>query len=374
MLGSLSTAFNAASQMYKKNRPKTALEQAREMAMQSGDTAAAGAATAAMNKPKEKRPRVLGSSYGSFSTPEYQSLNWADAIKRAREQLAPMQDMARTNQGVIAQQQGNLLAQTLNARGQLTGGLMNQGSMNNAQRLMQGLGDTDRQYDAMSMDRAQGLIDADKENQYRQFQNALAEWQANRGAFEADRGYDFDREKFGYGQQRDIVADTQWGKSFNQSELQRQMQQREMLAGMLGVDPVTGKRTLQGTMSDRDYEINKGQLAISRMNAANGGGGGRSNSYNSLTKNQEFDFINESVADLGSAITSGAIKSREEAISKFAPYRDYLSKEAQQAIDSEINRLFPPKYTAEQQMGTMPNVAGGTRSNDPYWYMPGIFR
>lgn len=186
----------------------------------------------------------------SFKPQQMSTLGDADAITKARAIQQPMYEQERTNAGVIAQQQGDMLAQNLNARGLLGGGNEVQGRLNLAAGLQKALADNDTNYNAQSMQLAEQLKQARLQEINDSFQRQYQTHNVNEDARRFDVNQDY---KVG----RDAVLDKQFADELNAKALERAWRQREGLANMWGVDPVTGRPTQEKVNADRNYDINK---------------------------------------------------------------------------------------------------------------------
>lgn len=79
-----------------------------------------------------------------------------------------------------------------------------------------------------------------------------------------------------YKKQRDAIADEQWNRSFAQQDLARQLQQRQALANILGVDPATGKPTFEAAKWQKEQEEAQKRQALARLSGSGGGSSGGS--------------------------------------------------------------------------------------------------
>lgn len=213
--------------------------------------------------------------YSSFQTTQRRPSSSRDYLKKALQQLQPLKEDERTNAGAIAQQQGNLLSQSLNARNQLEGGLRAQGMLNQSSALQDRLTQIDRGYNTQAMELAEHLKQREEDNQARQFQQDFQIRQADRGDFEADRS-------FGYGRERDTVMDryrdaemtgvlngqqTLAAKQLAEAIMKRKMDDRIALSNLQGYDTVTGKPIFAREQFNT-------QTALQRASMAQRGGGG----------------------------------------------------------------------------------------------------
>jgi len=248
-----------------------------------GTTPAGGAnGVIASNAPGSNAP---GKSIDPIKLARLRAKAQANANKQAEAELNPGYQQARVNAAADTTQQQALLRQQLGARGQLNGGLMNQGATDLSGNLIKTQAGIDTGYATNLATRSAAIMDTNF-NQDLALQNQnLQQQQFN----ESTRQYN---ENMQYQQIRDSITDAQQLKEFD--EYVRQF----------GVTA-----TLAQLNSDRGYEIDKGQLAVSqgnlalsRQNAAGGSGGDASAIYAkavSLAQNDpRFKDGNLSDADL----------------------------------------------------------------------------
>ncbi len=228
-----------------------------------------------------------------FQAPQYNQMSYQDAIKRSQQRLNPMYDQARTNAGVQNQQQANLLAQRLNARGMADGGANVQGQIDLSAQLQQVLGNIDTGYNTQQAEMAEALMMQDREAEDRAFARALQEFGTNRGVLESDRGFnrgvwESDRN---FGLQQDQAN---WGKQMDQANLTGNFNGQRTLQGSqfdwskaLGESQLTGMydgaKTWDRELAERQLAFNQAKEA--RIGSGGGSGGGfRGSSRGSVSK------------------------------------------------------------------------------------------
>lgn len=186
-------------------------------------------------------------------------ISMGEALMQAKAQTQPLYEQARTNAGVINQQQSNLLNQRLNARGMLGSGMERVGQVNLAGQLQQNLSNLDAQNNANNQQIAQQLREASMREQAEKFNQQLQSFNTNHSVQVDDRN-------FNYQTGRDKVVDKQFADKLNAEALERAMRQRESLANMWGVDPVTGKQTIQAKNMQMDNARQLASLDLQRQN------------------------------------------------------------------------------------------------------------
>lgn len=180
---------------------------------------------------------------GTFRAPQYKPLSFNAALGQAQAQLYPLYDQARTRQGIAAEQQRELLRQQLGARGQLRGGLLNEGNIDISSGLLRSLADIDTGYAAQTAGMAQGLVTADQARADAMRQQAYQEWLAGEQlraqaaglsaeeywknvaqenwAKQFSAGQDWQQRQFEYQVSRDQVMDDRWMKQFDAAQKQQ---------------------------------------------------------------------------------------------------------------------------------------------------------
>lgn len=211
----------------------------------------------------------------SFKPPSMPVMGTQEAMSTAQGQLNPLYQQSRSNAGVVNQQQQQLLRQQLNSRGQLSGGLANQGAVNLSTGLQRTLGDIDTQYNTQVASLADQLRQRSQEQARQTLNDAFSRWQGQQGLqMQADTAnYGVQRDAVGdqryseeqvYMKARDSIQD-QWKlKEFDENVRQFGLQRAMQEAGLTGM--YNGKATLQKVSADRAYQIDQAQLANSRAN------------------------------------------------------------------------------------------------------------
>ncbi len=191
----------------------------------------------------------------------------------------------------------------------------------------------------MVADLTEAIRQRNAEEQSRLFSQALQAWQANRGAFESDRGYGYQVGRDQIGDQRYLderkIDNERWGKTIGLQE-----------SGLSGyyVDPVTGER--KPTMAREEMTANNAYRNRS-LTQRSSGGGGNSSGY-TLTPNQTISIITDEVNDFYGEVEKGDI-TKEKAVAAIEKYRNY--PDVYNALMAEIERVFPGQTMYLEPLG-----------------------
>jgi hypothetical protein len=167
-------------------------------------------------------------AFKPFTAPKYNNLTQTGANQQASTRLKPQ--YAQTLKGAI----DNVRNQTM------SNGFYGQSAHAQYEADTSAQINTQKQTDIAIL--SQQLMNDDKTERDRQLQQALGTWTANRGAYDSDRSFGYnkfnDNRSFGYGQYqqavetlfqqygidynkyRDTTADSQWLKQFNEGKRQ----------------------------------------------------------------------------------------------------------------------------------------------------------